>query len=138
MLKLEGTIVITRDAGTGRNVTISITDKGSNCVAAEVEMTGEQFADALFSRYTDCSLEFNDSGTIGAIEERKTEWVPKSTTREFTPKGAIKPFERDGWRGDPNDLNHAINKNNEGTAYRVKFVRHLRDGKPVVLSGAKS
>lgn len=142
-----GKVVVLRDMQSNR-VSIRVEDEPSGCCAVEIELTSETFADALFSRYTPCTFEMNESGVIGAIHEHKTELVPfemfghadartpEAEKNEYRTPAAVKalaPFEVDGWHGQARDLFNGHNRIGSGKSalQRVVFRRYLRDGKPI-------
>lgn len=146
MMKLSGTVSIGRGMSKGSDVTVQIIDSASGCVALELTLPVEAFADALFSRTSECSFAINDSGVLGATQENKTELVPfdcygpksKHPADEHRTKAAVEalaPFEVDGWYGRASDLfnGHCREKSGDAKRQRVVFYRYMRDGKPVDL-----
>jgi len=131
-------------------VVIRITDYASGVIVAEVEMTPDQFGNAVTGM--NISPANRDGGVtvityeaerfFGTTQEYKTEnvspiptdwpkWGNEKTRQEFGSKW-LALFEVDGWRGSPEDLFNAHRRNPDGT-YKVTFFRHVNEkGEPVV------
>ena len=120
---------------------VTITDRISGCVILEAELTMEAYAEGvLTARHSvPCVVDLNDSGVIGQKVERKQEavWVPSGDfkDRNKTAAKALKPFEKDGWRGSVTDAtNHHRwirkpppegEKEGSGFWYNVTFHRYV-------------
>lgn len=143
MKTLQGKIVISRSSGrpNDRPFTIRLEDTLSGCIVVEIEMTHQEFADAITAHYTTCQFDFNDSGAVGMKLETKTEvvkfkggWDDRKDKREAMK--ALKPFEVDGWEGRVSDLFNVHNwVGGKSDLYRVSFHRHVPVEQPPTKTG---
>lgn len=103
MRKLKGQFSLGKVIGENGDVTISIREENSGCIAVEARLKLLDFADGLFGlQMRPCEILFNDSGVIGKKHESKTEviFVPSGIAygdREKESKKIVKPYEKDGW-----------------------------------------
>lgn len=136
LLKLDGRISISRTSGGSQEfedcpVRIEVTDNLSHCRIVEIRMSLEAFANAVFSHYESCTVEYYDVATIGMRAENKTDLVPfdmfTGRDNEAAQSKALKSFEVDGWKARRSDLQNGHCAVQEGTKrfQRVVFFRHV-------------
>lgn len=144
MMKLKGKLSIHKyqNQRDGNDVSIEITDDKSGCMLVHVEVSLNNFAEALFSRSDrECAIEYFDKCPVGKDRQWKDEEVEiPSTLGRFetleAARTAIKKFEVDGWKGDPQDVlnNHRrtyLDSQKLISRHRVQFVRYVdAQGKP--------
>ena len=132
-MKHAGKITITRQSRTtcGDSVCIELTDESSGTRVVEVEMTVENFGNAITNlALQPCEFQWYPEAPVGKVRETKTEIIqmPEGASyakdREALAKAAIAPFEVDGWVGYWRDaLNH--HRHTDGTMYSVGFHRFV-------------
>jgi hypothetical protein len=129
-MKLQGRITISKVSGRDDNqVYLDIEDVSSGCRVVHVDMTLENFAEALFGRgWNPCNLEVFPEAPIGMKAENKTEIAPfdcYASGRKDDAKvtAALKPFEVDGWRARREDMRNGHCRTPQGQ--RVTFFRHV-------------
>lgn len=112
-MKLQGKITISRYTGgkKGTGITIKVEDELSHCEFVSIELTAEVLGNALTGLgWQPCEFDLH-AERVGKRLEHKTEVLPirinAYNNREKLAKEALKPYEKDGWVGDWNDLcNH--------------------------------
>lgn len=138
---LSGRLTISR-CNTGV-VRLELIDDRSFSRVVEIEISKEEFAEALFAHaQRPCSFELSDLSLVGKRREHKQElvYVPDVVriTKESDATKLLKSFEVDGWRGRLSDLTNHHNwtreplpkGKKEGRMVRVTFVRYVDDDKP--------
>lgn len=112
MVRLKGSLIMSRPSySDGREaMSIRLTDEDAGVGVVEIEMSHPEFVKALTSSNGECEFEFNDTGTVGKLRERKQEIVvlPEgSSFYDLTSKGKAEILGRlavDGWRPRKDDL----------------------------------
>lgn len=130
--RLDGRLTITKRSGGGEPyVCIAVKDDLSRKDICKVEISMEEFAQALFSlAECPCQVEVGDLSVLGKKKEVKTVAVRvKTATANQDPaavRAALAEHEVDGWQGaDADAMNsHRISGYDaEGYVARVTFVR---------------
>ncbi len=109
---------------------ISVLCDDSRIEHIEIELTPENLAKALATRWVECAYRIRGVDKLGSKQEYKNEMVTvrdsSHENREAVAQEAIRPFEVDGWYGRVEDaLNHhnIVRKDDGSTDYRVHFCR---------------
>lgn len=140
MKKLSGKITISKTMGRDESpVFIQIDDEISGCRFVQINMTLENFAEAMFGRgWIPCSLEVNLDAPIGMKAEHKEEIVPfncwsSGKNQEDAISKALSPFEIDGWSARRSDMTNGHCRAGD-KGQRVVFFRHVdpENGLPVI------
>lgn len=139
-MKLQGTIQFTKD--NYGNIYIYFEDKKSHVRFMTVTFTPDALGKSLFLTQQPCEIELRSVENIGKILEVKEEIVAYTNVYgnrqdvERSKRKALAPFEKDGWKGNLNDLgnSHKFSNYDEDSAihtYRVSFTRFVEenDGK---------
>lgn len=148
-MKLQGEVCISRLMGSGPDVIrIKLVDKSSGIHFAEAELTPHDMMMAITGRgNVPAQLEVRALEIVGATREVKTERVPFNMHEHFDERKkfrgddsrartksvirALATFEVDGWMGDASDMWNG-HRRCDGHQ-EVRFIRYLRDGKPIIL-----
>ena len=148
MRKLPGQLSITRtmDRRDERPITIRIADTSSGVHVLECRLSLADLALALTGlSNVDCEVEHYDNARfIGARHETKRIQVPGEVSWDATDEALaaiLRPYETEGWRGDPSDLknHHRLSKSGGVAAHEVTFWRFVReDGTPVLREVARA
>lgn len=146
-----GHLVISRlsGGGTEHEMRLEISDDTSGVHFIEIRMSPRDFMLALTGCMMACQMELRGLDLVGLKREHKTEAVPfdpgfeklhadrkglDSNERSPLTDAALKPFEVDGWMGDPSCLTngHCRTKAKE-PSYEVRFHRYVepKTGLPV-------
>lgn len=131
--KHKGRIRMSRYSGSGQGIHVEIIDEVSRIHFLDGEMTLAAFADLLTNHEAEIEFELRGIDLVGMKREHKTVEVPcPNSTFRLTPEQCaeiLEPYEVDGWKGRPGDLNNMHNKvtgTGKGKSrYRVVFVRHV-------------
>lgn len=125
-----GSVSITRFSGSSQGWHIVLEDETSRTRVVEIELTLEQFAQALGS-HAECEFHSFNTGLVGMKYENKTEvvYIPAAIQRvsygmrdavrnDPLVQQALAPYEVDGWRADIRDLtnHHNMDTNIRGNA----------------------
>lgn len=125
--RFKGTVSISRWTGSGdTGITISLVDDSSGCECAEIHLTVEALGMAITcGSHQDCEFEWRPTN-VGKKAEYKTEIIPFkfSDKNEGNIAAALKPFEVDGWKGNPRDLTNHHNSSGENKQ-SVGFTRYV-------------
>lgn len=115
----------------GPMITISIEDALSGTCFCEVELTPEEFGNAVTGSSSRPGSFILHAGSVGKVHEHKSEVIPFSACvqeagwdREQRKQAAVAPFEVDGWKADLGDLGNG-HKSAGRDAYRVTFHRYV-------------
>jgi hypothetical protein len=102
-------------------VQIMLTDQGSRIAFAEVTLTLEEFASALFGMsYTHCLTEVSGLDKLGKIHEHKIENIPGLGYDTWAQRyEMIAPYEVDGWKADSYDLKSLNHHHVRGNTYSI-------------------
>lgn len=125
-----GDISICRCSGPdGHFIRIQLNDESSHTRVIDIRLTAEAFGNAVTGLgYQLCAFELFGQH-VGRVRECREQGIP------FEPRGpfkerkqeaavALKPYEKDGWKGDPEDLLNHHRRNRDGIQ-RVRFVRYV-------------
>lgn len=142
MKKLKGKFSLSRWTGNGEQkhgVSITIEDENSGCNVVEVELTVEDFAQALFgSSYQNCNITVYDVyERFGMFPIRKSIWVEYKSyerdsekVREFA-KNSVKIHEKDGWNYSSHQLGNSHYSLRDGSnrypVTLIKFVNTIEE-----------
>lgn len=105
-MKLYGAITISRVSCNNPEreyMRIHLQDVASRTTAIDIEMSMEDFALALTGMgKVDCEFEIDPLAPIGKFVEGSSKLLPKLPfdATEEDAKEALKPYEKDGWKGD--------------------------------------
>lgn len=134
------TIVVARDTDSGKTVwTIRVEDTKSGTTVVEVEMDGEQFAQALSHTHAKARYRHGPPELWGTDYEWEHVTIPAVPVSE-RGSGFAEAFDAltahlnvDGWRVDREKTFNGHRVTETG-GYQVVRRRYLRDGEPVELS----
>jgi len=126
--RLKGRVSISRAHGHADTyIHFEIVDDLSGCIVAELEMTPEDFGNAVTGMSMQpCVLEYYADCPAGKRREVKHEVVPvPSAFDRKNAKKFLKNFEVDGWIGSADDIgnHHRYVAGKKG--YNVTFVRFV-------------
>lgn len=128
-MKYQGALTISKYQGgqRGSGVTVSLRDNLSKCEIIDIDISVEEFAQALFG-LGDRPCEFEARvKNLGKTRETKSERIKPPEIKDYKRSKeiaakALKPYEIDGWYGDEDDLLNHHRCNPDGT-HTVGFVR---------------
>lgn len=131
-MKYKGDLTICAYQGgkRGRGVSVKLRDELSGCEIINIDISMEEFAQALFGLgYRPCEFEARVEN-LGKTRETKSERIKPPEIKDWKRRekiaaDALKPYEVDGWSGSTDDILNHHRWNSDGT-HTVGFVRWVQ------------